>query len=353
MLRNMLGHHGFWGLHGSSQLGAFLINANQSTNPGSMTPTEGACSPDGMFVWHGSGWNRRAVGAPPCTIVAGTNPTITTHNADGSVDITNPDGSKTHVAAPLSCQLAPSTGVIVVGGIALAPTPDTPVSYSWGCKDAAIPQLTRVQQQQISKWMSDAQKAAFAGAGGGSAFNTPGAGQTAADAAYRGIINGTWPLTVFDNAADKDQKKVLVTWDDVNAAVPVLTFTWTHNPTVFQTIDNFITSISPWDPSSTLCSLLPVASTVPNPYVAAGSIVLKLSGKCDSGCPQGMLHDAATQTCACPPGYLYNITSKICMSVVPPANTSTPIPTWMIVGGVVLGLGLMALVFGKSEHAPA
>lgn len=380
MLRFMFGHHGFWGVHGASQLGMFrdgpLIQARASTNPGSMAPTEGMCSPDGKFVWHSGMWTRRRVNEP-CVSVGGSNPTVTVHNADGSTTITNPDGSITHVPGAVAvwppitgivCAAPPSDGVVarpfdwVADGdpfkqfsIVLASTENTPITYYLSCPSPGALSLTPDQVAVIidslqNQYGGPVRTSLFGGDKTDLGTLFPGSGLRGQ--AWKMLYEGQAALWTF-KTPDGDTKNVylMLGWD---AGVNTFTFSYGHQPTMFQAVDNFITSISPWDPSGTLCSLLPVATKVPNPYVAAGSIVLQMSGKCNNQCPTGMLFDANAKTCSCPVGTYFNTVTKICTAIPPPklAATST-IPTWMVVVGVVAGLGIMAAIFGKNAPATA
>lgn len=351
MLRNMLGHHGFWGLQGASQLGMFrdgplLINAQASTNPGATAPTEGACTADGQLIWHSGAWHRLSVGEV-CQAITD----ITTHpheDTGGGVDVHD-----------LVC-LQPADTTVVQDGIILAPTPGTPITYQWVCTDPTKIGFTRAQRDTMLTWF-------FWGA---SQLISPCGTVRFSDYLPINISTGTFhdqffPACVLTGqrmikkfkGADGDDKIVVATVSGPNKdwSKPVtVTLTWNHDDSLFETVDKFITSISPWDPSSTLCSLLPVATKVPNPYVAAGSIVLQLSGKCNDTCPTGMLFDSVAKTCSCPVGFVYDQVAKKCVILPPlPPATEPAIPTWMIVLGVVAGLGLMAAIFGKKQTAPA
>jgi hypothetical protein len=297
-------------------LGDLSIAAQASTYAPAV---EGSCSADGLYKLTGGVWKRLSVGETCTTISSTPGPTLNT--SGGGVAVTD-----------VNCGVGPVGGP-VVGGIPLAATEGAPVSYAWVCANANIPGLTREQRAQVTQWIKDAQLAAAAGVPGGGAFGTPGAAQTAATDAYNAIIAGKWPIAVF-TGADGDGKQLLVTVDTTNPSNPApYTFTWKHNPTAFETLDHFLSSLSPVQPED-LCSLIPMASKVPNPYVIAGSIVLQMSGKCPPSCPGGMLYDANTKTCACPPGTIYNVAAKMCQA---PNAFSNMLPILVIGGLAVVG----------------
>ena len=64
-----------------------------------------------------------------------------------------------------------------------------------------------------------------------------------------------------------------------------------------------------------------------------------------------MHFDPNAKTCSCPIGSFYNTTTKICTPLQAPLPpSSSTIPTWMIVVGVIAGLGIMAAIFGKPAQ---
>lgn len=231
--------------------------------------------------------------------------------------------------------------------IVLAPTEGTGIDYQFFCLDATKISLSRDQRNAIV--------GALTGATTGHGHDYPwqaitdgdrvDAGQVAYGYSgrwWKDVVAGQSPVAVF-TGADGDTKNVYmkITGDPQK---PVATFMWSHRPTAFQTVDAFLESLSPIS-TDQICSMLPVATKIPNPYVAIGSVVLQMSGKCPPKCPTGMLYDAATKTCACPPGTEFSVAANACVPASPIQKWLVPM---MLIGGGAL---VIAAVNKKRKKA--
>lgn len=321
-----------------------------TTSGGASQPAEGECTSDGALIWRTDHWQRLGAGEQCSTI--GT-----------SVVNTEVHGEPACVAQP------PADGIIVqipgarddIGGLQITPvqfvlaaTEGAPVTYYLDCRNPNLLGLTAAQRDVILSliqysifYYGDNDKIAL------SDLIPDGTrpGEHYRGEAYKANIAGRRAIATFVSP-DGDRKNIFLSmgWDQ---GMNTFTFVWTHQPTAFETIDSFITKISPWDPSSTLCSLLPVATKIPNPYVAVGSVVLQMSGKCPGTCPSGMLYDAPSKTCACPPGTLFDVTQQKCSTNLVPASGTPWYLQWYVLAGAAIALGLILTRKPKTSTAGA
>jgi hypothetical protein len=243
------------------------------------------------------------------------------------------------------CAAPPTTGIAVTvpqfPGVTLIVdgTENTPITYQLRCVDSGPLGLTRDQLGMVIWLIQHPMRRV----GDQVDFNTliygmP--GQAPVD-----MVTGQEALISF-TGPDGDTKNLFLKIGG-DPKTPTFTFVWSHQPTLFQAIDNFITSISPFDPAPLLCQMLPMTTKVPNPYVQAGSIVLQLSGKCPPSCPPGMQYDATAKTCSCPPGLVPNPNTLKCE---PPGSG---LKKW-IVPALAIGAGalLIAALNKKARATP-
>lgn len=297
-----------------------LIAAQVSSSPqGVLT-----CSADGQFKLVNGVWMRLSAGEV-CTAVMPGGP------------VTNANGAGVTVS-DAACAAAPADG-INVEGIVFAPVELAPITYSWTCHDASMPGFTREQRATVTKWLTDVQKNAQIGAQIGGRTNQA-FGNISVEDFAKALTSGKWPIKVF-TGPDGDGKQVLLTVDPTSGNY---TFVWQHNPTAFQTLDTFLTSLSPIS-TDELCKMIPIASKIPNPYAIAGSLVLQMSGKCPPTCPAGMLYDATSKQCACPPGSAYNPQLQRCV-----ATNATP--TWLLPAAIIGGVGILLAIALKKKGSP-
>jgi hypothetical protein len=311
------------------------------------------CDATGQYTLQNGQW-RRLMSGEVCSSTSGVAPGHENTSGGGGVAVTEtvclqPDASigiKIDLNSPgfLNYDGDPPPPINII----LSATEGAGVEYAFFCVDPNKISLTREQRQAVV-WALTGATTAHGHAYPWQAF-TDGDRVDANQVVYgypgrwwKDVVAGESPIAVFTSPADGDTKNVYVTitGDPRN---PIATFRWAHRATAFQTIDSFLESLSPVS-TEQLCSMLPIASKVPNPYVAVGSIVLQMSGKCPPTCPGGMLYDDKTKTCACPPGSQFNIAANACQAGALGADD------WLmpaIIGGGVL-LALFAITSPRKK----
>lgn len=93
----LLGIQSFGAVKNTGIIDSITKGASLTTNLNPNGPIVGTCTPDGQFIYDkttdGSIFTRRLRVGETCQGTSGANPTIRSHNTDGSVTVTNPDGS--------------------------------------------------------------------------------------------------------------------------------------------------------------------------------------------------------------------------------------------------------------------
>lgn len=290
------------------------------------------CDASGQFTQQNGQWVRLAPGQV-CGQLTGTAPGHA-GTGGGGVAVTET------VCAPPAAGLAITVPQFPDVQLVVSPNEGEGAAYKFFCTDPSIVGLTRAQKEMVVFGIRGGSQAAHRGIL--DAFT--GDDRTDIGNAIRGytgevakdVLNGNAAIYQF-TGPDGDTKNLFVTVEgDPNN--PSLTFRWWHQKTLFQSVDSFLEALSPVS-TEQICQMLPVASKVPNPYVAIGSVVLQMSGKCPPSCPTGMLYDANTKTCACPPGSQFNAATNRC-EVVGGGMSSWLLPAALIGGGALLILAL-------------
>lgn len=325
-------------------LGDLLLGASASTNPAASGLV---CSADGMFKLVNGAWQRLAPGEV-CGSLSTMQPGSNTSGAGVSVT------DAVACAAPAATGIATTPDPSLYNGatLTLAATEGDPIDYKVFCKDPSQVGLSRDQRTMVIAAFIQPWTPVHRGLLDSITGNDH-PDLSAYIAAYKGqkvwkdAVTGQVALWTF-KTPDGDTKNVFATVSG-DPADPTITFTWKHEQTAWQMIDNFVTSISPFDPAPLLCQMLPMATKIPNAYVAAGSIVLQLSGKCPQSCPPGMQFDATAKTCSCPPGLVPNPQTLTCDQ--PKTGFAKYLP-YAIAGGAVLAA--FAILSGpkKKAHHP-
>jgi hypothetical protein len=333
-----------------------------TTFTGPVVGVTGQCTQDGKMIYDwtpdGVGYWRRKGATEVCITAAAPNATTTVHNADGSSTTTYPDGhtETTTPVTEMSCGTPPADGISVnmiplpsmeLGDqpipIVLSATENTPITYYLTCgQSGGLLGLTRAQRSILLKFISQSTTGYWTDNGTIPSSSVI-AGWNVGDISQAKIA-GRRPLFSF-KTPDGDTKDVYVQMG-FDQGTNTFNLFWKHQKTAFQVIDDFVKSVTPIDPDPLLCQLLPVATKVPNPYVAAGSIVLQLSGKCDQKCPPGMMFDAAAKTCSCPPGLVPDPVKLTCVS---PGAVTIDYSKWVMPAVIFGGAALLIYKLNKKK----
>lgn len=278
-----------------------------------------SCSADGQFVFADGAW-RRLKANEICTVKSG----------GGAGSGTGSGGGITVVDTTCA---APGASQYMMGMIPLSPTDKTWVDYTWICRDPAKPGLSRSQRQFVLEKMAAAVSALAAtnqSTAGGTVDLTQWFGSGSSKIPAWVVCQGgaCYPIYKFEGP-DGDRKQVFMKLSG-SPPNPTVSLMWEHDPSFIEAVIAGLPGVQ--SGLDAACKLLPMATKVPNPYVAAGSLILQMSGQCQT-CPPGMLADQDAKTCSCPPGTVLNASTQQC---------EAPGSNWLMIA-LLGGAGLLGL----------
>lgn len=324
----------------------------------STTPSGGAqqnvvmCSTDGKYVWTGTAWVRPKVGQVCTSFDAGPGPT--SGGTQGGTTIVDTDTycvAPTDTGGPVVTSAtaidpgvgggASNTQTMVDGywskdfpgaSLQLAKDANVPITRHLHCTAATPDGLNSVTKRWVLAmiaYMKPPQDllAVLGISGDGDKVSFSDYVKGASGEVYKKVVTGQIGIWAFDYGGQQNLLFVNISGDPAN---PLLTFSWGKWAGLVEGVVKDLSSLSPIQPED-LCQFLPVASKVPNPYVAVGSLVLQMSGKCTT-CPPGMLKDQASNTCMCPPGTQLNSANQC----VAPSSNRWLMPVLLLGGGALL-----------------